>query len=60
MELIDRIIVVAFLVCTGGTAAGRALSAIVEFRIQRRVARLLERNAELLEREGLPTPTHLR
>jgi hypothetical protein len=52
MKLIDVIIVSVVLAGTVGLVIARALVRLHEFRVQRRVARILERNASLLERES--------
>jgi hypothetical protein len=50
--LTDVIIVTVVLAGTAGVVTARMLVRLHEFRVQRRVARILERNASLLEREG--------
>jgi hypothetical protein len=52
MKLVDVIVVTVVLAGTVGLVIARALVHVHEFRVQRRVARILERNASLLEREG--------
>jgi hypothetical protein len=52
MKLIDLVVVATVLAGTAGLVIARMLVAIHEFRVQRRVAKILERNASLLEREG--------
>jgi hypothetical protein len=52
MNVIDIVIIVVVLAATLGLAAARAIALLYEFRVQRRVARILERNAALLEREN--------
>jgi len=54
MKLLDAIIIGTVLAGTIGVVLGRAVVSIHEFRVQRRIARILERNASLLEREGRP------
>jgi len=52
MKLLDWIVIGTVLSGTIGVVIGRALVSVHEFRVQRRIARILERNASLLEREG--------
>ena len=52
MKLLDWIVIGTVLAGTLGVVIGRLLVSIYEFRVQRRIARILERNASLLEREG--------
>jgi len=52
MKLLDWIVIGTLLAGTIGVVIGRALVSVHEFRVQRRIARILERNASLLEREG--------
>jgi hypothetical protein len=51
MNVIDVVIIAVVIAATIGLVAARALVQLNEFRVQRRVARILERNAALLERE---------
>ena len=57
MNLLDIIVIAVVLAGTVGVLLVRALAQLIEYRTQRRVARLLERNAELFEREGSPWET---
>jgi hypothetical protein len=57
MNLLDVLIIAVVLGGTAGVVLVRAIAQLVEYRTQRRVARLLERNAELFEREGSPWET---
>lgn len=52
MRLLDWIVIGTVLAGTVGIVVGRMLVSVHEFRVQRRIARILERNASLLEREG--------
>ena len=52
MNRLDIVIIGVVLGGTLGVVLARALVLIHEFRVQRRVARILERNAALLEREN--------
>jgi hypothetical protein len=54
MKLLDIIIIAVVLTATVGLVATRAGVLLYEFWVQRRVARILERNASLLERENDP------
>lgn len=58
MAIVDWVIVVLFFTAITGAAVIRVMRQLVEFRLQRRIARLLERNAELLEREGMSPNVH--
>jgi len=54
MKHFDGIVIVVVLAATLGLVAARAGVLLYEFWVQRRVARILERNASLLERETDP------
>jgi hypothetical protein len=56
VKLVDWIIVGTVVAGTVGVVAGRILVSVYEFRVQRRIVRILERNASLLEREGRTPP----